>query len=83
MKNELMNYIQLESYYWENKATLLTVADIPFEVLEWISELSKEYTKFKSEALGYEVEIHIRPLKNRQLIKDKQNVDTNRIRTRT
>jgi len=83
MKNELMNYIQLESYYWENKATLLTVADIPFEVLEWISELSKEYTKFKSEALGYEVEIHIRPLKNRQLTKDKQNVDTNRIRTRT
>ena len=83
MKKELMNYIQLESYYWENKATLLTVADIPFEVLEWISELSKEYTKFKSEALGYEVEIHIKPLKNRQLIKDKQNVDTNRIRTRT
>ena len=78
-----MNYIQLESYYWENKATLLTVADIPFNVLEWISELSKEYTKFKSEALGYEVEIHIKPLKNRQLIKDKQNVDTNRIRTRT
>ena len=78
-----MNYIQLESYYWENKATLLTVADIPFNVLEWISELSKEYTKFKSEALGYEVEIHIRPLKNRQLTKDKQNVDTNRIRTRT
>jgi len=30
MKKELMNYIQLESYYWENKATLLTVADIPF-----------------------------------------------------
>ena len=83
MKKELMNYIQLESYYWENKANLLTVADIPFEVLEWISELSKEYTKFKSEALGYEVEIHIKPLKNRQLIKDKQNVDTNRIRTRT
>ena len=83
MKKELMNYIQLESYYWENKATLLTVADIPFNVLEWISELSKEYTKFKSEALGYEVEIHIRPLKNRQLTKDKQNVDTNRIRTRT
>jgi len=83
MKKELMNYIQLESYYWENKATLLTVADIPFNVLEWISELSKEYTKFKSEALGYEVEIHIKPLKNRQLIKDKQNVDTNRIRTRT
>ena len=83
MKKELINYIQLESYYWENKATLLTVADIPFNVLEWISELSKEYTKFKSEALGYEVEIHIKPLKNRQLIKDKQNVDTNRIRTRT
>ena len=62
MKKELMNYIQLESYYWENKATLLTVADIPFEVLEWISELSREYTKFKSEALGYEVDIHIKQL---------------------
>jgi hypothetical protein len=83
MKKELINYIQLESYYWENKATLLTVADIPFDVLEWISELSKEYTKFKSEALGYEVEIHIKPLENKQSIKDKQNVDTNRIRTRT
>ena len=65
MKNELMNYIQLESYYWENKATLLTVADIPFDVLEWISELSKEYTKFKSEALECEVEIHITPLEKK------------------
>jgi hypothetical protein len=65
MKKELMNYIQLESYYWENKATLLTVADIPFDVLEWINELSKEYTKFKSDALGYEVEIHITPLEKK------------------
>ena len=65
MTKELMNYIQLESYYWENKATLLTVADIPFEVLEWISELSKEYTKFKSEALEFEVEIHITPLEKK------------------
>ena len=61
---ELINYIQAESYYWENKAMLLTVADIPLEVLVWFSKLSREYTKFTSDALGYEVEIHIRPLNN-------------------
>jgi hypothetical protein len=65
MNKELIDHIQVESYYWENKATLLTVADIPFEVLEWISELSKEYTKFKSEALECEVEIHITPLEKK------------------
>jgi hypothetical protein len=64
MNQELINHIQAESYYWENKATLLTVADVPLEVLEWFSKLSREYTKFTSDALGYEVEIHIRPLNN-------------------
>jgi len=65
MKKELMNYIQLESYYWENKAQLLTVADVPLDVLIWISKLSREYTKFQSEALEYEVEIHITPLEKK------------------
>jgi hypothetical protein len=62
MNKELIDHIQVESYYWENKAQHLTVADVPLDVLIWISKLSREYTKFQSEALGYEVEIHVKQL---------------------
>ena len=62
MNEKLLEQIQVESYYWENKAQHLTVADVPLDILIWISKLSREYTKFQSEALGYEVEIHIKQL---------------------
>ena len=65
MNEKLLEQIQVESYYWENKAQLLTVADVPLDVLIWISKLSREYTKFQSEALEYEVEIHITPLEKK------------------
>lgn len=62
MNEKLLEQIQVESYYWENKAQHLTVADVPLDILIWISKLSREYTKFQSEALGYEVEIHVKQL---------------------
>ena len=62
MNEKLLEQIQVESYYWENKAQLLTVADVPLDVLIWISKLSREYTKFQSEALRYEVEIRVKQL---------------------
>lgn len=64
MNEKLLEQIQAECYYWDNKARLLTPADIPLEVLIWISKLRTEYTKFQCEALECEVEITIRGIKS-------------------
>lgn len=60
---EQLDHLQVESHYWQDKAQILTVADIPTEVLIWFSNLKKQFTKFECEAFNYRVDIDIKRIK--------------------